>query len=152
MFNHNASHSGLFVAALFVSTNSFAMEMTEKTDKLAGRVNVEPLSGGSMVQVALGLLFVLFLVIAVAWLLKRIGGFSIAGSSSLKILGGLSMGSRERVVLMQVGEEQILVGVSPGRIQTLHVLDKPVILEEKKSIEPGFAERLTEALARRRDK
>lgn len=152
MSTQNIALSSLFVTSLFISTSSFAADVAEKTDKLAGRVNVEPLSGGTMAQVALGLLFVLFLVIAVAWLLKRIGGFSIAGNSALKILGGLSMGSRERVVLMQVGDEQILIGVSPGRIQTLHVLDKPITLDEKKSVEPGFAERLTEALARRRDK
>jgi len=152
MSNRNITPFRVFIASLLVSTSSLATEMAEKTDKLAGRVNVEPLSGGTMAQVALGLLFVLFLVLAVAWLLKRVGGFSVAGNGALKILGGLSMGARERVVLMQVGEEQILVGVSPGRIQTLHVLDKPIIQDEKKDSEPGFAERLTEALARRRDK
>jgi flagellar protein FliO/FliZ len=82
------------------------------------------------------------------------GGFSVTGNGALKILGGLSMGSRERVVLMQVGEEQILIGVSPGRIQTLHVLDKPISVDDKKNAESGFAERLSEALSssRRRDK
>ena len=140
------------IASLFISTSSMAAEMAEDTNKLAGRVNVEPLSGGTMAQVALGLLFVIFLIIAVAWLLKRVGGFSVSGNGALKILGGLSMGARERVVLMQVGEEQILIGVSPGRIQTLHVLDKPIVPDEKKDSEPGFAERLTDALARRRDK
>jgi flagellar protein FliO/FliZ len=144
--------AGLSVFSLLLATGSFAAEATEKTEKLAGRVNVEPLSGGTMAQVALGLLFVLLLVIGGAWLLKRMGGFAIAGNSTLKILGGLSMGARERVVLMQVGEEQILIGVSPGRIQTLHVLDKPINVNDKDKPEPGFAERLSEALARRRDK
>lgn len=148
----NTSLFSLILLNTVVATNAVAAEMAEKTETLAGRGNIEPLSGGNMAQLALGLLFVLFLVIAVAWLLKRVGGFSVAGNGALKILGGLSMGARERVVLMQVGEEQILIGVSPGRIQTLHVLDKPVSVDEKKSSEPGFAERLTEALARRRDK
>lgn len=137
----------MFLSSLVVATNTIAAEVVEKE-----RVNIDPLSGGSMAQVALGLLFVLFLVIAVAWILKRMGGFSIAGNGALKVLGGLSMGARERVVLMQVGEEQLLIGVSPGRIQTLHVLDKPISVDDKKTTEPGFAERLTEALARRRDK
>ena len=151
MFNTN-TNSSIFFIALFTATNSFAAEAVEKTDKLAGRVNVEPLSGGTMAEVALGLLFVICLIIAGAWFLKRLGGFSIAGNGALKILSGLSMGARERVVLMQVGEEQILIGVSPGRIQTLHVLEKPISLDENKMSEQGFAERLSEALARRRDK
>ena len=138
--------------SLFLATGTVAAEVTGKTAKLTGRVNVEPLSGGSMAQVALGLLFVLLLVIGVAWLLKRVGGFAVTGNGALKILGGLSMGARERVVLMQVGEKQILLGVSPGRIQTLHVLDKPINIDDKGTTAPGFAERLSEAVARRRDK
>ena len=134
------------------NTNTNLSILVEKTEKLAGRVNVEPLAGGTMAEVALGLLFVICLIIAGAWFLKRIGGFSVAGNGALKVLSGLSMGARERVVLLQVGEEQILIGVSPGRIQTLHVLDKPISLDEKKMSEPRFAERLSEALARRRDK
>jgi flagellar protein FliO/FliZ len=152
MFIRYTFLSSLLVSSLVVATSSMAADVAEKTGKVAGRVNVEPLSGGTMAQVALGLLFVLFLVVAVAWLLKRMGGLSITGNGALKILGGLSMGSRERVVLMQVGEEQLLIGVSPGRIQTLHVLDKPIRVDDKKNTESGFAERLNEALSRRRDK
>lgn len=147
----NTVLSGLFLNSLFISVNSFAAVGIEKVNKIDGHVNVEPLTGGTMAQVALGLLFVVFLIIAAAWLLKRVGGFSITGNSALKILGGLSMGTRERVVLMQVGDEQILIGVSPGRIQTLHVLSKPISLDEKKNSEPTFAKRLAEVLARRRD-
>ena len=57
---------------------------------------------------------------------KKMNRFQAVTDESLKILGGISMGSRERVVLLQVGEEQLLIGVSPGRINTLHVLETPI--------------------------
>jgi len=51
------------------------------------------------------------------------------------------MGTRERVVLLQVGETQLLLGVAPGRVQTLHVLDKPLD-SGKQGAGPRFSEQL----------
>jgi flagellar protein FliO/FliZ len=86
----------------------------------------DPVSMASLWQLTLGLLLVLTLIVAIAWLLKRSGRFQIAAGGGLRILGGLSMGARERVVLLQVGDTQLLVGVAPGRVQTLHVLEEPL--------------------------
>ncbi len=86
----------------------------------------DPLSMNSLWQLTLGMVLVLGLILIIAWLLKRTGRFQAAAGGGLRILGGLSMGSRERVILMQVGATQLLVGVAPGRIQTLHVLEQPV--------------------------
>ena len=61
-----------------------------------------------------------------AWFAKKMNRFHSAADGSLKVIGGLSMGSRERIVLLQVGEEQLLLGVSPGRISKLHVLGTPL--------------------------
>ncbi len=118
-------------------------------------------SGGSLVQVTLGLLLVLAMIVGIAWLLRRYGRLQSAASGSLKIIGGLSIGPRERVVLLQVGDTQLLVGVAPGRVQTLHVLDEPLIMPEtspSSSISGGisgndvrsFAERLSMAIKQRK--
>ena len=87
-------------------------------------------SSGNLVQVTLGLLLVLAMIVGIAWLLRRYGRLQSAASGSLKIIGGLSIGPRERVVLLQVGDTQLLVGVAPGRVQTLHVLNEPLIAPE----------------------
>lgn len=101
----------------------------------------DPLAMTSLWQLTLGMVVVLGLIMGIAWLLKRSGRFQIAAGGGLRVLGGLSMGNRERVVLLQVGETQLLLGVAPGRVQTLHVLEKP--LESNKSATaPGFSEQL----------
>ena len=56
------------------------------------------------------------------------------------------MGPRERVVLLQVGNAQLLLGVTPGRIQSLHVLDEPVSEYEINADASGFAGRLAAAI------
>jgi len=107
---------------------------------------IDPLSGTNIFQMVAGLVFVLLLVIVVAWLVRRVGGVSMAGGGVLNIVGGMSMGARERVVLLQVGDEQILIGVSPGRIQKLHVLENPIDIQPKKMADMNFANKLADAI------
>ena len=107
---------------------------------------VDPLSGTNVIQMIVGLLFVLILVFAIAWLLRRVGGVSLTGGGALKVISGMSMGSRDRVVLLQVGEEQLLLGVSPGRVQTLHVLEKPIKVEQPVMSTSMFADKFAEVL------
>jgi len=101
----------------------------------------DPMAMTSLWQLTLGMLLVLGLIVTIAWLLKRTGRFQMGAGGGLRVLGGLSMGARERVVLLQVGEKQLLLGVAPGRVQTLHVLDEP-LESTSASTMPGFADQL----------
>lgn len=92
----------------------------------ADSLNNDPMSGGYLMQLVFGLLVVVLCIVVLAWFAKKMNRFNTLADGSLKVIGGLSMGSRERVVLLQVGEEQLLLGVSPGKISTLHVLGTPL--------------------------
>lgn len=108
-----------------------------------------PLDAGSILQVILGLVVVIFFIGGVAWLLRHVLRFQPTVGGQLRILGGLSMGPRERVVLVKVGETQLLLGVAPGRLQTLHVLDRPLVESvSEESVSPGFAAQLARAIRR----
>ena len=134
------------VTALLLQTTSHPLLALEQPATKAITPIVDPLSGTNVVQMVVGLVFVLILVFAIAWLLRRVGSVSLRGGGALKVIGGMSMGARERVVLLQVGEEQLLVGVSPGRIQTLHVLENPIEVESKPAGTTMFADKLAEVL------
>lgn len=102
----------------------------------------DPLAMSNLWQLTLGMLLVLSLIVGIAWLLKRSGRLQMAAGGSLRVLGGLSMGARERVVLMQVGDKQLLIGVAPGRVQTLHVLEEPIHNTNSSETLGGFSEQL----------
>jgi flagellar protein FliO/FliZ len=106
----------------------------------------EPSLGGSLVQVLFGLLMIIGLIGAAAWLLRRLGPMPGSANGALRVLGGLSMGARERVVLIQVGQTQLLLGVAPGRVQALHVLETPVVPAPAAGPAGGFAERLAQVI------
>ncbi|MES9904075.1 MAG: flagellar biosynthetic protein FliO, partial [Sedimenticola sp.] len=95
---------------------------------------VSPMGTGALLETLVGLLLVILLIFALGWLFRRFGRLPAMGKGGINMLSGLSLGPRERVVLLQVGETRLLVGVAPGRVQTLHVFDdKPrtaVIPEE----------------------
>ena len=122
-----------------------AEEATTRAASSAG----DPLAMGNLVQLTLGLLAVLLLLGGLAWLLRRSGRFTSSMHGALQVLGGVSMGTRERIVLLQVGRQQLLVGVAPGRIQTLHVLDEPIEMTQVATqARGGFAQALDLALGR----
>ncbi|HXZ58788.1 MAG TPA: flagellar biosynthetic protein FliO [Steroidobacteraceae bacterium] len=83
---------------------------------------------GGLGEVTLALLLVLGAVFALGWLLKRVRGFASRVGSSLEVLAQVPLGQKERAVLLKVGAVQILIGVAPGRVNTLYVLPEPLEL------------------------
>jgi flagellar protein FliO/FliZ len=111
-------------------------------------------TAGGVVQMILGLLLVVALIFVFAWMARRFTNLPGVGQGAVRVLGGVSLGTRERAVLMQVGDTQLLVGVAPGRVQTLHVLERPVVTTSAPTAGSGqnFAERLASLLKQGRNK
>ena len=130
-------------AALFMPVLAWGAEQSEKAEKASPAMPSTDVGGVAQVMVAL--LVVLALIFGMAWLLRRVGGIQRGGAGAIRVLGGMSMGQRERVVLVQVGETQLLLGVAPGRVNTLHVFDKPVDVSGPNAGE-SFSQRLGQAL------
>jgi flagellar protein FliO/FliZ len=83
-------------------------------------------AAGGLAQVTLSLMLVLAAVFASAWLVRRFRNFGRPGAGAINIIADVALGTKERAVLIQVGAQQLLVGVAPGRVNTLHVLAEPV--------------------------
>ncbi len=70
----------------------------------------------------IGLVVVIALILGLAWVLKKYGRLPSQNMVDMKVLGGLSLGTREKAILIEVENTRLLVGVTPGHIQTLYVL------------------------------
>ncbi|WP_312521092.1 flagellar biosynthetic protein FliO [Stutzerimonas nitrititolerans] len=104
--------------------------------------------GAQLSKLLLGLLLVIGLIFLLAWLLRRVQQLHPRGAQLIKIVSTQALGPRERLVLVQVGGEQILLGLSAGRITPLHVLEEPVHLPDAEPATPEFAQRLMELLGK----
>jgi flagellar protein FliO/FliZ len=81
------------------------------------------ISSGDMLHWGMGLLIVLAIFFFCAWGMRKLSGISAGGTEKMRVVGGLSLGMREKVILLQVGKKQLVLGVTPGRIDALHVLE-----------------------------
>ncbi|EOX3445627.1 flagellar biosynthetic protein FliO [Vibrio paracholerae] len=90
------------------------------------------------------LLFVIALILLLAWLLKRMRVPAFGQQKGLSIIKQLPVGTRERVMIIQVGEDQYLIGVTTQSIQLLAKLDNPLIQEELPAI--AFSHQLMQLL------
>ncbi len=96
-----------------------------------------PVGVGGLGEVAFALIFVLAAIVVVAWVVRRmrLAGNRVGGG--LDILADVPLGQKERAVLLKVGNQQILLGVAPGRVNTLHVLPEPLELARPSAGSPN---------------
>ena len=134
---------------LYASSAAIAVE--------AGRPALAPspaaVSSGNIIQVISSLLLVLVAILAVAWLLKRMNLAQQGTGNLLKVIGSVAIGQRERVVLVEVDDTWLLVGVGPGQIRTLHTMTKTADWQSD-SLKPTASDnkfaRLLSAMLKRR--
>jgi flagellar protein FliO/FliZ len=104
---------------------------------------------GGYLEAMMGLLLVILLIFGLAWAVRRMG-FSSTVKGNVRIIGGVSLGPRERALVLQVEGKRILVGVAPGQVRPLMRLDDadPDAVDEEMVPEqsPAFSRQLQSAL------
>ncbi|MCC5866878.1 MAG: flagellar biosynthetic protein FliO [Gammaproteobacteria bacterium] len=103
----------------------------------AAAAEAAPSAGAQLMRLIAGLVFVLAMVFVLSRLLPRLGGRALTGGRGFRVVASLPVGQRERVVLLEVGNRQVMLGVAPGRVNTLHVLDEPVQAPADLRSDPG---------------
>ncbi|MFD2366391.1 flagellar biosynthetic protein FliO [Pseudoduganella sp. GCM10020061] len=113
---------------------------------------------GSLLQTIMALGVVLGLLAVMAWGLKRWGPRQPTGASNLHIVGALNLGGRERIVVVEVGDQWIVVGASPGRINALATMPRQEGLAASAELQahaapaPNFAQWLKQTIEKRNAK
>ena len=111
---------------------------------------IDPLAPSYLVKLVISLLLVLILMFALVWAIKRFGRLDArAGNYPMQVLTQMSIGPRERILLVAVGDRQMLVGVSQGAIESLGWVDPPLDPVKREGGHPSFGEAFQEQLAAR---
>ncbi|SDR93339.1 flagellar protein FliO/FliZ [Halopseudomonas litoralis] len=103
---------------------------------------------GQLAQLGLGLVIVVGLIFLLGYLMRRVGPMASQGGQHIRLVSSYPLGPRDRLVLVDVGGQQMLLGISPGRINTLHVFDEPVADAEGGAVSGDFARKLQAILKR----
>ena len=102
----------------------------------------------SLFGAVFALLLVLALIVGLGWLLKRLPGSGFRPAEGMKLVASLNVGARERLVVVEVNGQQLLLGVTAGGINTLHVLPEPLPATPPPNLKqlPNFAQVLAQKL------
>lgn len=99
-------------------------------------------SGAHLLNVTLGLIAIIALIYVLSQFVKRFGSGSFSNNSQLKILSSMPLGTRERIVLIDAGGQQLLLGITPTSINTLHVFADPIVIDNKPEVQSDFSRKL----------
>jgi flagellar protein FliO/FliZ len=122
---------------------------------LAAAQGAPPVPGGAaaLAQLAVSLVVVVALIVAIAWMARRLRLAPQGAAGALRVLAQVPVGPRERVVLLAVGDRQALVGVSGAGITSLALLGEDVSLPPGTPAAPAgeatLAERMRAVLEKR---
>ncbi|STR45594.1 flagellar biosynthetic protein FliO [Iodobacter fluviatilis] len=102
----------------------------------------------SIAQVTLALAFVIGLILLSAWLVRRLSLLPMSNAQTLRVVSGVMVGSKERVVVVEVEGRWLVLGVTASAVNLLHTLDAPEQTEPVPLTSP-FAARLATILQRK---
>lgn len=98
-------------------------------------------------KLAMALLLVLVVFWVFARVMRQLQGAQGGLHEGLRFVGSLSLGQREKVVVIQAGDKQLVLGVTATQVNTLHVLDTPLIGNTQED-NGDFRHKLSAALKR----
>ncbi|MFN3883364.1 MAG: flagellar biosynthetic protein FliO [Rhodocyclaceae bacterium] len=75
--------------------------------------------GSSALSMVFGLIVVLALLIGALWLMKRLSQPHGSAAGLMRVVAGVAVGPRERVVILELGGSWLVLGVAPGQVTTL---------------------------------
>lgn len=118
-------------------------EASAAQDNIAAPLAV---GSGEVLGVAGGLVSVIAAILLAAFVYTKMKGPKLGGNNVINIIASQPLGPKERIVLVEIAGTQFAIGMTTSNVQTLHVFDKPVINAEELSDQPGFADKLKDAL------
>ncbi|MBU8976754.1 flagellar biosynthetic protein FliO [Lysobacter sp. FW306-1B-D06B] len=91
----------------------------------------KPADGPGIGGAVFALILVVSLILGLGWLARRMPGVGRASNTNaLRVVGSLALGPRDRVVVVEVGNTQLLLGVGQNGMTTLHTLAEPLPLAQ----------------------
>ncbi len=109
------------------------------------------ISAGTYIQATLALLLIVGLLLGATWAARKVSGGRMFGQGNLRVISGVALGPKERIVLVEVADSWLVVGIVPGQIRTLHTLPKGESAPAAESTTPAFGDWLKAVRERKND-
>jgi len=111
---------------------------------------VSTISTDHVLSWSLGLIIVLALFFTCIWFMKKMGALPVNAKDGMKVVAGLTLGMREKIILVQIGEKQLVLAVTPGRVEKLLLLEgEDTLFQQAKeeNTEAEFSQKLKQIMS-----
>lgn len=137
-----------FMAGVFLLATHISLvyaQVDEAPKAYTPPQSYQPGHVANLSEVFLTLLLVVGLIFLLAWLFKRTGYHQFSSQSAIKVKSCLPLSSKEKLLIIEVDGEQLLIGVAPGYIGKIKKLKAPLDNTDK-SQPTGFSKTLSQLL------
>lgn len=135
------------IIPLLFCTQLFAQQ-APATASASAAAAADPFSATYVFKLIAVMAFILLLIFALAWMMKKMQLNQHSHAGLIKIVSAIAVGQRDRIALIEVGDEQILVALTPGRIAKLHELKKPLELPPQSASTQSFGDKFQQLMKR----
>jgi flagellar protein FliO/FliZ len=84
----------------------------------------------NLLQVVGALMLVIIVLLGCAWVLKNHGPRNLLGRVPVRVVGGVNIGGRERVLVIEVADQWIVIGATPSQITPITTLPRQNMAED----------------------
>lgn len=139
-----AAAASIFALLAPSAVRAADMNAVNNAAKIASGVGagtaVPALGVGAVLQTIVGLLVVIGLVFGCAWLARRFGLQPVNRGGLVKTVGGASLGGKERVAVVEIGDTWLVLGTAPGNVRLLHTMPAgSAMVEPTGATQPGHS-------------
>ncbi len=124
---------------LFISQFTFALP----TD------SANLISRNELLRLITGLLVVLLVIVCLSWIVKRLNLVKLSTSKGFQSIASMTLGAKEKIILLKVGERYLLIGVGASTVSTLHDFGEQLPLGFDAENKTTFAELLKSAVGKK---
>lgn len=117
----------------------------DETETVTAIAVTPGIGGGDVLGVGVSMFVVIGVILVLGWAYSRSRFLSGGASDVINVVATRALGPKERLLVVEVADQQLLVGMTSTGVQTLHVFDKPVRIAETNEEAKGFAARLRTA-------
>ena len=118
----------------------------EALEPSVASIPATPIGGADFLSLGLSMMIVVAVVIGLGWLYSRTRMSGQGARDVINIVASRPLGAKERLLLIEIAGQQLLVGMTAAQVQTLHIFEQPVVTPTKDKEVSGFAGRLRKAL------
>lgn len=119
-----------------------------KTQAIISQPSAVP--GSPLLQVSGALFGIIAFILIAAWLAKRVGlAGKTAGARGLKVSASTTLGPRERVVIVDVEDARLVLGVTASNINVLHKLPPAPVVVDERAVAPADFQSVMKSLLKR---